>query len=53
MSKIDEFWQYAKEALLSALSAECDDDRQGLMKLAQTWSRAAILERQLPKPTTA
>jgi hypothetical protein len=54
MSKTDEFWQYAKEALLSALSAESDDDRQSLMELAKTWTRAAMLERQLPtKPTSA
>lgn len=54
MSKTDEFWQYAKEALLSALFAESDDERQSLMELAQTWTRAAILERQLlAKPIAA
>ena len=54
MPKTDEFWQYAKEALLSASSAESDDNKKGLLELAQTWTRAAILERQLPaKPTAA
>jgi hypothetical protein len=47
-SSTDEFWQYAKEALLLALSAESDDDRQSLMDLAQTWTRAAIVERRSP-----
>jgi hypothetical protein len=46
MSKTDEFWQYAKEALLSALFAESDDERQSLMDLAQTWTQAAIVERR-------
>jgi hypothetical protein len=47
-SSTDELWQYAKEALLLALSAESDDDRQSLMDLAQTWTRAAIVERRSP-----
>jgi hypothetical protein len=46
MSKTDEFWQYAKEAMLSASCAESDDDRQGLLDLARTWTQAALLERQ-------
>jgi hypothetical protein len=48
VSNTDEFWQYAKEALLLALSAESEDDRKSLMELAHTWTRAAILERQMP-----
>ena len=47
-SSTDEFWQYAKEAVLLALSAESDDDRQSLMDLAQTWTLAAIVERRSP-----
>ena len=48
----EQFWQYAKEALLSAVSAKSDEDRQGLLDLAHIWTRAAILERQLfLKPT--
>ena len=54
MAKTDEFWQYAKEALFSSLFAESDDERQSLVELAQTWTRAAILERQLlAKPTAS
>jgi hypothetical protein len=46
MSIIDQFWQYAKEAMLSAAYAKTDDDRQGLLDLARTWTQAALLERQ-------
>jgi hypothetical protein len=42
----DQYWQYAEEAMLSACDAETDDDRQGLLDLAQTWTQAALLERQ-------
>ena len=42
----DQFWQYAKEAMLSACDAKTDDDRQGLLELAQTWTHAALVERQ-------
>jgi hypothetical protein len=44
MSK-NQFWQYAKEAILSACYAKTDDDRQGLLDLARTWMQAALLER--------
>jgi hypothetical protein len=54
MSSTDQFWQYAKEALLLASSAESDDDRQSLLDLAQTWTLAALLERRPPdKPNPA
>jgi hypothetical protein len=46
MSITDQFWQYAKEAMLSAAYAKTDDDRQGLLDLARTWTQAALLERQ-------
>jgi hypothetical protein len=46
MSKTDEFWQYAKEAILSASLAKSDDERQGLLDLARTWTQAALVERQ-------
>jgi hypothetical protein len=53
-SSTDQFWQYAKEALVLALSAESEDDRQSLLELSQTWTRAAIVERQLQaKPIAA
>jgi hypothetical protein len=45
MSKTDQFWQYAKEAILSASCAESDEDRRGLLELARTWTQAALLER--------
>jgi len=53
-SSTDQFWQYAKEALVLALSTESEDDRQSLLELSQTWTRAAIVERQLQaKPIAA
>ena len=42
----DQFWQYAKEALLSAAIAKTDENRQSLLELARTWTQAAIQERQ-------
>jgi hypothetical protein len=47
MSKTDEFWQYAKEAVLSASRAKTDDERHGLLDLARTWTQAALVERHL------
>jgi hypothetical protein len=44
----DQFWQYAKEAILSASYAKTDEDRRDLLDLARTWTQAALLERQLP-----
>ena len=49
----DQYWQYAKEAMLSACDAKTDDDRQGLLELARTWtlsgiSRAAIYQSRQP-----
>jgi len=48
MSKTDQFWQYAKEAMLSVPYAKTDEDRQGLLELARTWTQAALLERASP-----
>jgi hypothetical protein len=45
MSKTDQFWQYAKEAILSASYAKTDKERQGLLDLGRTWTEAALLER--------
>jgi hypothetical protein len=45
MSKADEFWQYAKEAILSACDAKTDTDKEGLLELARTWTQAALRER--------
>jgi hypothetical protein len=47
MSNTDEFWHYAKEATLSASYAKTDDERQGLLDLARTWTQAALVERHL------
>ena len=46
MSQTDQFWQYAKEAMLSACDAKTDDDKQALLDLARTWTQAALQERQ-------
>jgi hypothetical protein len=46
MTKTDQFWEYAEEAILSAAYAKTDEDRQGLLDLARTWTQAALLERQ-------
>ena len=46
MSQTDQFWQYAKEAMLSACYAKTDDDKQALLDLARTSTQAALLERQ-------
>jgi hypothetical protein len=45
MSKADQFWQYAKEAIVSASCAKSDEDRQGLLELARTGTQAALSER--------
>ena len=44
MSKTSEFWEYAKEAILAAAAAKTDDERQGLIDLARTWTQAALQE---------
>ena len=46
MSVADEFWQYAYEAVLAAYYAESDDEKQGLLHLAQTWTQAALIQRR-------
>jgi hypothetical protein len=46
MAITDQYWQYAKEAILSACDAKTDDDRQGLLELTRTWTQAALLERR-------
>ena len=46
MSVTDQFWQYAKEAVLAASLAESDDEKQELHDLARTWTQAAVIERR-------
>lgn len=42
----DQFWQYAKKAILLACDAKTDDeDKRGLLDLARTWTQAALQER--------
>jgi hypothetical protein len=45
MSKADQFWQYAKEATLSACYAQNGQDEQSLFQLARIWTQAALRER--------
>jgi hypothetical protein len=45
MLKTDQFWQYAKEAALSASQAKTDEERQSLLDLGRTWTQAALIER--------
>ena len=45
MSQADQFWQYAKKAILSACEAKTGRDKQGLLELAQTWTQATLQER--------
>jgi len=45
-TKRDQFWQYAKEAILSAYGAKTDKDRQAFLDLARTWTQAALVERR-------
>jgi|HubBroStandDraft_6_1064221.scaffolds.fasta_scaffold1916568_1 hypothetical protein len=40
-----QFWQYAKEAILSACEANTEKDKKGLLELARTWTQAALQER--------
>jgi hypothetical protein len=40
----DQFWQYAREALLLANEAKTDEDRESFLDLARTWIDAAIVE---------
>jgi hypothetical protein len=45
MSETDQFWLYAKEALLSISYAKTDEDKQGLLDLARIWTLAALRAR--------
>jgi len=45
MSMADQFWQYAKEALLWACDAKTDEERQALLDLTKTWTQAALAAR--------
>ena len=45
MSETDQFWQYAREAMLSAGYAKTDEEKQDLIELARIWTQAALQER--------
>lgn len=49
MSNLDQFRQYAKEAMLAAGDAKSREDKQELFALARTWIVAALLEQQSSK----
>ena len=48
MLETDQFWQYAKEALVSIGYAKTDEEKQDLLELARTWTQAALQERAHP-----
>ncbi|HJY92812.1 MAG TPA: hypothetical protein VJ255_21175, partial [Candidatus Acidoferrum sp.] len=57
MSETDQYWQYAREAMLSVGSATNDEERRDLLELARTWTQAALqgrapplVDRQEPRP---
>lgn len=45
MPKTNEFWQYAKEAILCVEHAKSYEERRALLDLAQTWTQAALIAR--------
>jgi hypothetical protein len=45
MSITDEFWTYAREAILSARKAKTSEDKQVLLDLAKIWTQAALEQR--------
>jgi hypothetical protein len=47
MLRADQFWQYAKEAVLAVSCAQTDEDKEGLYDLARVWTQAALQERHL------
>jgi hypothetical protein len=46
VTQADKFWDYAREAILAAYEAKTDEDKQGLIELSQTWTRAALVDRR-------
>ena len=48
MSETDQFWQYAREATLSACDAQTSEDKQDLLELAGVWTQAALHSRSRP-----
>ena len=48
MSEADQFWQYAREAMLLVCDAETPKDKHDLLELAGTWTQAALRSRSRP-----
>ena len=48
MSETDQFWEYAKEAMLLACDAKTAKDKQDLLELSGTWTQAALKSRYRP-----
>jgi hypothetical protein len=48
MSETDEFWEYAKEAMLLACDAKTARDKRDLLELSGTWTQAALQSRSQP-----
>jgi hypothetical protein len=42
MSKADEFWKYAEEAMRRVTESKSDKEKEALIDLALTWMQAAI-----------
>ena len=42
VSNTNQFWEYAEEAMLSALRAKTDKEKRTLIDLAHTWTQAAL-----------
>ena len=45
MSETDQFWEYAKEAMLLVCGAKTAKDKQELLELSGTWTQAALQSR--------
>jgi len=45
MSETDQFWRFAKEAIVSVGYAKSDKEKQDLFELARTWTQAALQQR--------
>ena len=50
MSITDQFWQYAREAILSDSYAKPGKDTQDLLELARIWTQAALQARRSIDP---
>jgi hypothetical protein len=48
VSETDQYWEYAKEAMLLACDARTGRDKQEFLELAGTWTQAAVQSRSRP-----